>query len=201
AGDEVVVTELEHHSNIVPWQMLCAEKGASLRVLPIDDRGDVRLDRLEALLGPRTRVVAVAHVSNSLGTVLPVADIARRAKAVGAVVVVDGAQAALHLPLDVADIGCDFYAFPAHKAYGPTGVGVLWGRRALLEAMPPWQGGGDLVASVRFDEALYREVPYKFEAGTPDVLGVIGLGAALDWLDAKGLRRVAAHERALLARA
>jgi cysteine desulfurase/selenocysteine lyase len=197
-GDEVLVTELEHHSNIVPWQMLCAEKGATLRVLPIDDRGDVQLERLEVLLGPRTRIVAVAHVSNSLGTVLPVADIAARARAVGAIVVVDGAQAAAHLPIDVHALGCDFYALSAHKAYGPTGTGVLWGRRSLLEAMQPWQGGGDMVASVRFDGTSYRDVPHRFEAGTPDILGVVGLGAALDWLEARGLAAIAAREQELL---
>jgi cysteine desulfurase/selenocysteine lyase len=179
--------------------MLCAERGATLQVLPIDDRGEVRLERLDALLGPRTRVVSIAHVSNSLGSVLPVAEIARRAKAAGAIVVVDGAQAAAHVPIDVGAIGCDFYAFSAHKAYGPTGVGVLWGRRSLLEDMPPWQGGGDMVASVRFDRTIYRDVPHKFEAGTPDVLGVLGLGAALDWVEAKGLARIAARERSLLA--
>jgi cysteine desulfurase/selenocysteine lyase len=199
AGDEVLVTELEHHSNIVPWQMLCAERGAALQVLPIDDRGEVRLERLDALLGPRTRVVSIAHVSNSLGSVLPVAEITRRAKVAGAIVVVDGAQAAAHVPIDVGAIGCDFYAFSAHKAYGPTGVGVLWGRRSLLEDMPPWQGGGDMVVSVRFDRTIYRDAPHKFEAGTPDVLGVLGLGAALDWLEAKGVARIAARERSLLA--
>jgi cysteine desulfurase/selenocysteine lyase len=198
-GDEVLVTELEHHSNIVPWQMLCAEKEATLRVLPIDDRGDVRLERLDGLLGPRTRIVAVAHVSNSLGSVLPVAELVARAKAVGAIVVVDGAQAAAHLPIDVHALGCDFYAFSAHKAYGPTGAGVLWGRRSLLEAMPPWQGGGDMVASVRFEGTSYREIPHRFEAGTPDILGVIGLGAALDWLGAKSLTAILTRERALLA--
>ena len=144
-GDEVLITELEHHSNLVPWQMLCQERGATLRVLPIDERGEVVLERLDELLGPRTRIVAIAHVSNSLGTVLPVAEIARRARAVGAITVVDGAQAVAHRPVDVAALGCDFYAFSAHKLYGPTGAGVLWGRRALLEAMPPWQGGGDMI--------------------------------------------------------
>jgi cysteine desulfurase/selenocysteine lyase len=200
-GDDVLVTELEHHSNIVSWQMLCEEKGANLRVLPIDDRGDVMLDRLDALLTPRTRIVAVAHVSNSLGTVLPVAEIARRAKAVGAVVVVDGAQAVAHGPVDVGALGCDFYAFSGHKLYGPTGVGVLWAKRALLEQMPPWQGGGDMILSVRFDRTTYNEVPYKFEAGTPDIVGVIGLGAAIDWLAAIGLDAVAAREANLLAHA
>jgi cysteine desulfurase/selenocysteine lyase len=198
AGDDILVTGLEHHSNLVPWQMLCEEKGARLRVLPIDDRGDVILERLDALLAPRTRIVAVSHVSNSLGTVLPVAEIARRARAAGAVVVVDGAQAIAHVPVDVEAIGCDFYALSAHKVYGPTGVGVLWGRRGLLEAMPPWQGGGDMVLSVSFAGSTYREVPHKFEAGTPDIVGVIGFGAALDWLQSKGPRRIAARENELL---
>jgi cysteine desulfurase/selenocysteine lyase len=199
SGDEVLVTELEHHSNIVAWQMLCDEKGARLRVLPIDDRGEVLLERLDALLTPRTRIVAVAHVSNSLGTVLPVAEIARRSKAAGAVVLVDGAQAVAHGPVDVGALGCDFYAFSGHKLYGPTGVGVLWAKRALLEEMPPWQGGGDMILSVRFDRTTYSEVPYKFEAGTPDIVGVIGLGAAIDWLVAIGLDAVAVRERDLLA--
>lgn len=199
AGDRVLVTELEHHSNLVPWQMLCREKGASLDVLPIDDHGEVLLERLDALLEREPAIVAISHVSNSLGTVLPVAAIAERAKAAGAVVLVDGAQAAAHVEVDVDAIGCDFYALSAHKLYGPTGVGVLWGRRALLEAMPPWQGGGDMVVSVRFEGSTYREPPYKFEAGTPDILGVIGLGAALDWLEAKEPDCIFAHERDLLA--
>ncbi|MDB4944151.1 MAG: cysteine desulfurase, SufS subfamily [Labilithrix sp.] len=200
-GDEILVTELEHHSNLVPWQMLAAEAGATLRVLPIDARGDVVLDALDDLLGPRTRVVALAHVSNSLGTVLPVAAIAERARAAGAITVVDGAQAAPHLLVDVAALGCDFYAFSGHKLYGPTGAGVLWGRRALLEAMPPWQGGGDMVLSVTFAETTYNDVPYRFEAGTPDILSVIGMGAAIDWVTAIGLPRIAAREAELLARA
>ncbi len=201
AGDEVLITELEHHSNLVPWQMLCAQTGATLRVVPIDDRGQVVLERLDELLGPRTRVVALAHVSNSLGTVLPVAEIARRAHAVGAVVVVDGAQAVGHMPVDVHALGCDFYAFSGHKLYGPTGSGVLWGRRALLEAMPPWQGGGDMILSVTFAETTYNDVPHRFEAGTPDITAVIGLGAAIDWLRAIGLERIALREAELLAHA
>ena len=198
-GDEIVVTELEHHSNLVPWQMLAAEKGAKLRVLPIDARGDVELDRLEELLSQKTRIVAIAHVSNSLGTVLPVAEIARRARAAGAITVVDGAQAVPHAPVDVAALGCDFYAFSGHKLYGPTGAGVLWGRRALLEAMPPWQGGGDMILSVTFEETTYNDVPHKFEAGTPDIISVIGMGAAIDWFLAKGPARIAAREAELLA--
>ena len=201
-GDEIVVSELEHHSNIVPWQMLCEEKGARLRVLPIDDHGAVMLDRLDALLGPRTRIVAVSHVSNSLGTVLPVAEIAARARAVGAISVVDGAQAVPHRPVDVQALGCDFYAFSGHKLYGPTGSGVLWGRRSLLEAMPPWQGGGDMILSVSFAEpTLFSQVPHRFEAGTPDIAAVIGLGAAIDWVRSIGLDRIAAREAELLAHA
>ena len=198
-GDEVLVTELEHHSNLVPWQMLCQEKKAHLRVLPIDEHGDVVLARLDDLLSPRTRVVAMAHISNSLGTVLPVAEIAARARAVGAISVVDGAQAVAHLPVDVGALGCDFYAFSGHKTYGPTGAGVLWGRRALLEKMPPWQGGGDMILSVTFAETTFNEVPHRFEAGTPDISGVIGLGAAIDWIRAIGLDRIAARESELLA--
>ena len=198
-GDEIIVTELEHHSNLVPWQMLAAERGAKLRVLPIDARGDVELGRLEELLNQRTRIVAVAHVSNSLGTVLPVAEIARRARAAGAITVVDGAQAVPHGPVDVAALGCDFYAFSGHKLYGPTGAGVLWGRRALLEAMPPWQGGGDMILSVTFEETTYNDVPHKFEAGTPDILSVIGMGAAIDWFLSLDPARVAAREAELLA--
>jgi cysteine desulfurase/selenocysteine lyase len=200
-GDEVLVSELEHHSNLVPWQMLCQEKRAHLRVLPIDDRGEVLLDRLDARLTPRTRIVAVAHVSNSLGTVLPIREITKRAHAVGAVTVVDGAQAMAHLPVNVQELDCDFYAFSGHKLYGPTGSGVLWGRLALLEAMPPWQGGGDMVLSVTFDETLFHQVPHRFEAGTPDIAAVLGLGAAIDWVSALGLENIAARETLMLARA
>jgi cysteine desulfurase/selenocysteine lyase len=201
AGDELLVTHLEHHSNIVPWQMLCEERGARLRVVPVDDRGDLRLDELERLLGPRTRILAVAHVSNALGTLNPLREIAALARARGVPVLVDGAQAAPHLRIDVRELGCDFYAFSAHKAFGPTGVGVLWGRAELLDGMPPWQGGGDMILSVSFEETLYREIPHKFEAGTPDIAGVVGLGAALDWLAAFDCAAVAAHERDLLERA
>ncbi len=200
-GDEVLVTHLEHHSNIVPWQMLCEERGARLRVVPVDDRGDLRIDELERLLGPSTRILAVAHVSNALGTLNPLREIVRLAHARGVPVLIDGAQAAPHLRIDVQQLGCDFYAFSGHKAFGPTGVGVLWGRAELLEAMPPWQGGGDMILSVAFEKTLYREIPHKFEAGTPDIAGVVGLGAALDWLGAHDPAAVAAHERELLERA
>jgi cysteine desulfurase/selenocysteine lyase len=198
-GDEVLITGLEHHSNIVPWQLLCAEKGARLRVATLADDGSVRMDEYEALLGPRTRLVAVAHVSNALGTINPLPRMIELAHARGVPVLVDGAQAVPHLPLDVRVLGCDFYAFSAHKMYGPSGVGVLYGRRELLEAMPPWQGGGDMILSVSFEKTTYNELPYKFEAGTPNIAGVIALGAAVDYLGAVGLPRVAAHEHDLLA--
>ena len=198
AGDEVIVTELEHHSNLVPWQALCAEKDALLRVLPIDDRGEVSLSRLDALLSPRTRLVAVAHVSNSLGTVLPVAEITRRAKAAGAAVLIDGAQAVPHTPVDVGAIGCDFYVFSAHKMYGPTGVGVLYGRLDRLMEMPPWQHGGAMIERVTFEQTTFQEPPYRFEAGTPDILGAIAFGAAIEWLSGLGMDRVAAREQSLL---
>ncbi len=200
-GDEVLVTHLEHHSNIVPWQMLCEERRARLRVVPVDDRGDLRLDALEGLLGPRTRILALAHVSNALGTVNPLREIVRVAHARGVPVLVDGAQAAPHLRIDVRELGCDFYAFSGHKVFGPTGVGALWGRAEHLEAMSPWQGGGDMILSVAFEKTLYREIPHKFEAGTPDIAGVVGLGAALDWLGAQDHEGLAAHERDLLERA
>jgi len=197
-GDEVLITGLEHHSNIVPWQLLCEEKGASLRVAPIDDSGAVDLAAFERLLTPRTRIVSIAHVSNALGTVNPVRRMAALAHAAGAVVLVDGAQAAPHLAVDVQAIGCDFYAFSGHKAYGPSGIGALYGRSALLEAMPPWQGGGDMIASVSFEKSTWNELPYKFEAGTPNIAGGIALGAALEWMGARGVSAMAAHERALL---
>jgi len=198
AGDEVLITAMEHHSNIVPWQLLCEQTGGVLRVAPIDDRGDVILDEMQRLMGPRTRIVSVGHVSNALGTVNPVQRIAEMAHAVGARVVVDGAQGAPHLPLDVQDLGCDFYAFSGHKAFGPSGIGVLWGRAKLLEAMPPWQGGGDMILSVTFEKTTYNQIPYKFEAGTPHIAGVIGLGAAIDYLAGIGMDRIAAYEDELL---
>jgi cysteine desulfurase/selenocysteine lyase len=201
AGDEVVVTELEHHSNIVPWQMACARTGARLRVVPVDDAGDLQLDALEGLLGPRTRLVAVAHVSNALGTVNPVARVVELAHAHGVPVLVDGAQAAPHLPLDVRTLGCDFYALSGHKMYGPTGIGVLWGRAEQLDALPPYQGGGDMILSVSFERTLYNRLPFKFEAGTPNIAGAIGLGAALDYLAALDGKALFAYERALVDRA
>ncbi len=199
AGDEILITGLEHHSNIVPWQLLCEEKGARLRVAPIDDAGEVDLAAFERLLTSRTRIVSVAHVSNALGTVNPVRRMTELAQAAGAVVLVDGAQAAPHLALDVRALGCDFYAFSGHKVYGPSGVGALYGRRALLEAMPPWQGGGDMISSVSFERSTWNELPYKFEAGTPNIAGGIALGAALDWVAGHDLTAIAAHEQDLLA--
>jgi cysteine desulfurase/selenocysteine lyase len=198
AGDEVLVTHLEHHSNFVPWQMLCAEKGAVLRVAPVDDAGDLDLDALDAMLGPRTRLLAVTQVSNAVGTVTPIAGIVARAHAKGVPVLVDGAQGAPHAGFDVRASGADFYALSGHKMYGPTGIGVLWGRREHLEAMPPWQGGGDMILSVTVEKTVYNRIPHKFEAGTPDISGAIGLGAAVDWIGSVGIEAIAAHERALL---
>lgn len=201
AGDEVVVTTLEHHSDIVPWQLLCAEKGARVVPAPIDDAGDLDLGALERLLGPRVRLLAVTQVSNALGTVTPLAEVVALARARGIPVLVDGAQGAPHLGVDVRALGADFYVFSGHKVYGPTGIGVLWGRREHLEAMPPWQGGGDMIRSVTFEGTTFNDVPHKFEAGTPHIAGAIGLAAALDYLGAVGLPAVAAHEAALLAEA
>ena len=197
-GDEVVITALEHHSNIVPWQLLCDEKKARLRVLPIDRTGEVRVEELDRLLTPRTKIVSVAHVSNALGTLLPVRRIVEIAHARGVPVLVDGAQAVPRLAVDVREIGCDFYAFSAHKMYGPTGIGVLYGRAELLEEMPPYQGGGDMISSVSFEKTTWNVLPYKFEAGTPDIAGAIGLGAAIDYLSKVGIGSVTAHEEELL---
>lgn len=199
AGDEVLVTELEHHANLVPWQLLCEERGARLRVAPIDDRGELRLDAFAALLSERTKLVAVTHVSNALGTVTPVRELVALAHRAGAVALVDGAQAVPRLPVDVRALGCDFYAFSGHKLYGPTGIGVLYGRLPLLDAMPPWQAGGDMIASVSYDKATFADPPYRFEAGTPDIAGAIGLRAAIDYVEGLGLERIARHEAELLA--
>jgi len=196
-GDEILITGLEHHSNIVPWQMAAARTGARLVVAPIADDGDVPLGEIESRIGPRTRMVAVAHVSNVLGTRLPIADISRIAHAAGAAVLVDGAQAAPHLAVDVAKLGCDFYAFSGHKLYGPTGIGVLWGRKELLEKMSPYQGGGDMIRSVTFERTTYNALPYRLEAGTPNIAGAVGLGAAVDYLRALGMDNVEAQEREL----
>jgi cysteine desulfurase/selenocysteine lyase len=198
AGDEIVITGMEHHSNIVPWQILCQETGARLRVVPITDAGELRLDEYERLLGPRTRLVALTHISNALGTVNPVCDLIEKAHRRNIPVLVDGAQAVPHLRVDVQDLDCDFYAFSGHKLYGPMGIGVLYGKARLLEAMPPYQAGGDMISSVTFENTTYNTLPYKFEAGTPHVEGVIGLGAAIDYVNAIGLEAIAANEHALL---
>jgi cysteine desulfurase/selenocysteine lyase len=198
AGDEIVISTLEHHSNIVPWQMLCEEKGARLRVIPVDDRGELLLEEYEKLLGPRTRMVAVGHVSNALGTINPVRQIVEMAHRAGALALIDGAQAAPHLKIDVQALDADFYAFSGHKVIGPTGIGILYGKARLLNAMPPYQGGGDMIKSVTFEKTVYADLPYKFEAGTPNIAGGIGLGAAFDYVARIGLDNIAAYEHELL---
>ena len=197
-GDEILLTGMEHHSNIVPWQLACAQTGAVLKVVPVTDRGELDLDGFGRLLGPRTRLLAVAHVSNALGTVNPVEQMIRQAHAAGALVLVDGAQAVAHQPVDVRRLGSDFYAFSGHKLYGPTGIGVLHARAELLTAMPPWQGGGDMIRTVSFEGSTWAEPPQRFEAGTPNIAGVVGLAAAIDYVQGVGLERIAAHEQALL---
>jgi len=197
-GDEIILSHLEHHSNIVPWQMLRDEKGAVLRVIPVLDDGELDLEAYERMLGPRTKIVAVTHVSNALGTITPVRRIIDMARRWGAAVLVDGAQAAAHLRVDVRELDCDFYVLSGHKLYGPTGIGVLYGKAERLEAMPPYQGGGDMIESVSFERTTYNALPYKFEAGTPHIAGAVGLGAAVDYLEQIGLEPVAAHERELL---
>ena len=199
AGDEVLISAMEHHSNIVPWQILCEEKRAQLRVAPINDRGELVLEEFEKLLTARTKIVAVTHVSNALGTINPLAAIIAMAHRRNIPVLVDGAQAVPHIPVDVQALDCDFYAFSGHKVYGPTGIGALYGKAALLEAMPPYQGGGDMISSVTFEKTTYNKLPYKFEAGTPDVAGVIGMGAGIEYLNRLGIDRVADHEHELLA--
>jgi cysteine desulfurase/selenocysteine lyase len=199
-GDEVLITGLEHHSNIVPWQMLCEETGARLVVVPIDDRGELHLDEFDRLLGPRTKIAALSFMSNAIGTVNPVRDLIERAHARGVPVLLDAAQAAPHLGIDVRALGCDFLALSGHKMYGPMGIGALYGRYDRLEAMPPWQGGGDMIRSVTFAKTEYNVVPFKFEAGTPNVGGAVGLAAAIEYLESLGLDAVRVHEDALLAR-
>jgi cysteine desulfurase/selenocysteine lyase len=199
SGDEILITHLEHHANIVPWQMVCEQTGAKLVVAPIDAHGEVHVEAVVALMNERTRLFAFAHVSNALGTVLPVKRLVSAAKARGIVTLVDGAQAVPHLPVDVEDLGCDFYAFSGHKLFGPTGIGVLYGRESLLERMPPWQGGGDMILAVSFAKTTYNSLPYKFEAGTPNIAGAIGLGAAVQYLNGIDLAGAHAHEHALLA--
>jgi cysteine desulfurase / selenocysteine lyase len=198
AGDEVLISAMEHHSNIVPWQMLCAERGARLRVAPIDDRGELIVDEFEALVTERTKLVAIAHMSNALGTVNPVEAIVRTAHARGIPVLLDGSQAAYHMPVDVQALDCDFYAATGHKLYGPTGIGVLYAKEKHLEAMPPFLGGGDMIRSVTFEKSTWNSVPHKFEAGTPDIAGAIVLGVALDYIQSIGLPQIAEHEHELL---
>ncbi|MBT0962857.1 cysteine desulfurase [Denitromonas iodatirespirans] len=198
AGDEILITTLEHHSNIVPWQMLCEQTGAVLKVAPVNDAGEVEQDGFDALLGERTRLVAITHVSNALGTVNPVARMVERAHAVGAVVLVDGAQAVAHQAVDVQALGCDFYVFSGHKLYGPTGIGALYGRARLLAEMPPWHGGGDMIRTVSFERSTYAEAPQRFEAGTPNIAGAVGLAAAIDYVQGLGMDTIVAHEHALL---
>jgi cysteine desulfurase/selenocysteine lyase len=197
-GDEILITALEHHANIVPWQILCEQTGCVLRVAPINERGELRFDEFERLLSPRTRLVATAHVSNVLGTVLPVERIIAAAHARCVPVLLDGAQAVPHAGVDVRALDCDFYAFSAHKLYGPTGIGVLYGREELLRQMPPWQGGGDMILSVTFERTTYNELPWKFEAGTPHISGAVGLAAAIDYIETLGVEAIAAHEQQLL---
>jgi len=199
AGDEVLITALEHHSNIVPWQILCEEQKAQLKVVPITDSGELVLEEFKKLLGPRTRIVSLTQVSNALGTIIPVQQLIEHAHAIGVPVLVDGAQAVPHFPVDVQALDCDFYAFSGHKVYGPTGVGVLYGKAGLLEEMAPYQSGGDMISSVRFEKTTYNKLPYKFEAGTPDIAGAIGLHAALQYVNELGMDNIAAHEDALLA--
>jgi cysteine desulfurase/selenocysteine lyase len=197
-GDEILITWLEHHANIVPWQLLAEQTGAKLRVAPINQAGEVEIDKLEAMLSPRTRLVAVAHVSNALGTIVPVRRIIAAAHARSIPVLLDGAQAVPHMRVDVRELDCDFYAFSGHKMFAPTGIGVLYGREALLKAMPPWQGGGDMILKVSFEGTTFNELPHKFEAGTPNIAGAVGLGAAIDYLEALGMDRIGAYEHQLL---
>lgn len=197
-GDEIILSGLEHHSNIVPWQLACERTGAKIKVIPLNDKGELDLQQYKQMLGPRVRLVAIAHISNALGTINPVTEMTRLAHDAGALVLVDGAQAVAHQPVDVQEIGCDFYAFSGHKLYGPTGIGALYGRYDLLQAMPPWQGGGDMIRTVSFERSTYADAPQRFEAGTPNIAGVVGLAAAIDYVLDIGLERIAAHEGALL---
>ncbi len=197
-GDEIIISTMEHHSNIVPWQMLCEERGCILRVIPIDDNGDLLMDEYEAMLSERTKFVSVVHVSNSLGTINPVHDIITKAHAVGAVVLIDGAQASSHIDIDVQAMDADFFVFSAHKLFGPTGVGILYGKRDLLNAMPPFRGGGEMIKEVTFEKTTYNDLPYKFEAGTPNIADIIATKAALDYIDMLGKSNIAAHEADLL---
>jgi cysteine desulfurase/selenocysteine lyase len=198
-GDEVLISAMEHHSNIVPWQILCGEKKATLHIIPMNDNGELLLDKYEKLLTPRTRIVAITHVSNALGTINPIKEMIASAHRRGIPVLIDGAQAVPHMKVDVQDLGCDFYTFSSHKMFGPTGVGVLFGRKKLLEAMPPYQSGGDMIKSVTFEKTIYNELPYKFEAGTPNIAGGLGLGAAIDYVHMLDLKAIGEYEHELLA--
>ncbi len=197
-GDDIIVSNMEHHSNIVPWQMLCEEKGANLLVVPIDDTGELVMDEYEKMLSPRTKLVSITHVSNALGTILPAKQIVEMAHAHGAPVLLDGAQAVPHLPVDMKDLDCEFYVFSGHKLFGPTGIGILYGKAEYLEAMPPFLGGGEMIKSVTFEKTIYNDLPYKFEGGTPDIAGAIGLGAAIDYVNNLGFDQITAHEEELL---
>ena len=199
AGDEVLISHMEHHSNIVPWQMLREQKGVVLKVAPIDDVGELDLEAFERLIGPRTKLIAITHVANALGTVVPIEKVVRFAKEHGIPVLIDGCQAVPHQGIDVQKLDCDFYVFSGHKLYGPTGIGVLYGRTQMMQAMPPWQGGGDMIRSVTFERTEYNELPWKFEAGTPHIIGAIGLGAAIDYVQSIGYDAIEAHESAVLA--
>jgi cysteine desulfurase / selenocysteine lyase len=196
-GDEILISAIEHHSNIVPWQMLCDEKGATLRIIPVSDEGELLVDEYERMLNPKVRLVAVGHASNALGTINPIKRMIAAAHANGSLVLIDGAQGVPHMKVDVQELDCDFYAFSAHKVYGPTGMGVLYGKEALLEAMPPWQGGGDMILSVSYEKTTYNALPYKFEAGTPNIEGAVALAAALDYVSDIGLEAISAHEHDL----
>ncbi|WP_428036888.1 aminotransferase class V-fold PLP-dependent enzyme [Amphritea sp.] len=200
-GDEILLTELEHHANIVPWQIVAEQTGALIRVVPINDNGDLNLQRFAELLNEKTRIVSLTHISNALGTINPVAGLVRQAKAAGAIVVIDGAQAAPHLEIDVQRLGCDFYLFSGHKLFAPTGIGVLYGRQQLLEAMPPWQAGGEMISRVSFSGTSYNTLPFKFEAGTPNISGALGLAEAIRFLDTLDRKALARHERALMNKA
>ena len=197
-GDEVLITTMEHHSNIVPWQMLCERSGAELKVVPISDRGELEMDELEKLLSAKTKIVAVGHISNALGTINPIRTIIELAHAHGVPVLIDGAQAAPHIGIDVAELDCDFYTISGHKMFGPSGIGALYAKEALLEKMPPYQGGGDMISSVSFEKTTYNRLPFRFEAGTPNIAGTIGLGAAIDYLNGIGMEGIAAYEEELL---
>jgi len=198
AGDEIIISAMEHHSNIVPWQILCQQTGAVLRIVPVSDDGELDINAYQALLNPKTKLVAITHVSNTLGSINPVKTIIKHAHALHVPVLLDGAQAIAHIPVDVQDLDCDFYAFSSHKLYGPTGIGVLYGKAELLDDMPPYQGGGDMISSVSFDGTTYNKLPYKFEAGTPNIAGTVGLGAAVDYLTAIGMDAIIKHEQSLL---